>query len=560
MKTRIIFLLFFLLYQTSSYSKNIILDKYNQKYLSDYFSANLSYENQNNVIAIDFFESSKNLLKGNESYFDKYLKTLVLEEKISKAIRVLKKLYNTKNNSLSFDSNLLLVIENLKLKKYNNAEKELKKINKLKDIGNFEYIIYSTLEDYVYLFNNKKIKTNSENYGNLSLINKALQHCYINSEKTNGYFLNLLNAEEGDFARYNFFYLSYLIQNKNYSLANKISSNLDYLNTSLLVSQAKEWVDTKNYDLFSDYFKCNSENDLMSEFFFLISNLYSSQNEFKKSNFYLNISNFLNPKFYFNNTLGVENYYANNRFIEAKNYLNKIKKKNQIYNWYKIKQETKIISKLENDGEAIEYIEKKFSSIQNPTNKMIYDMANYYKNKKNYKLAIKKYTEVLNNISKDSIIYSNVLYRRGASFERLERYKESDSDLLNALKINPEDSYILNYIGYSWLERNYKIDEAIKMLKEAHRLNENDPYIIDSIGWGYYLIEDFIKAESYMIQAVQLMPLDPVVNDHYGDILWKLNRKLEAKYFWKNTLDLDETDEEMRINIHIKLLKGIPSS
>ena len=187
-------------------------------------------------------------------------------------------------------------------------------------------------------------------------------------------------------------------------------------------------------------------------------------------------------------------------------------------------------------------------------------MANYYKNKKNYKLAIKKYTEVLNNISKDSIIYSNVLYRRGASFERLERYKESDSDLLNALKINPEDSYILNYIGYSWLERNYKIDEAIKMLKEALRLNENDPYIIDSIGWGYYLIEDFIKAESYMIQAVQLMPLDPVVNDHYGDILWKLNRKLEAKYFWKNTLDLDETDEEMRINIHIKLLEGIPSS
>ena len=560
MKTRIIFLLFFLLYQTSSYSKNIILDKYNQKYLSDYFSANLSYENQNNVIAIDFFESSKNLLKENESYFDKYLTTLVLEEKIPKAIRVLKKLYNTKNNSLSFDSNLLLVIENLKLKKYNNAEKELKKINKLKDIGNFEYIIYSTLEDYVYLFNNKKIKTNSENYGNLSLINKALQHCYINSEKTNGYFLNLLNAEEGDFARYNFFYLSYLIQNKNYSLANKISSNLDYLNTSLLVSQAKEWVDTKNYDLFSDYFKCNSENDLMSEFFFLISNLYSSQNELKKSNFYLSISNFLNPKFYFNNTLGVENYYANNRFIEAKNYLNKIKKKNQIYNWYKIKQETKIISKLENDGEAIEYIEKKFSNIQNPTNKMIYDMANYYKNKKNYELAIKKYTEVLNNISKDSIIYSNALYRRGASFERLERYKESDSDLLNAIKINPEDSYILNYIGYSWLERNYKIDEAIKMLKEAHRLNENDPYIIDSIGWGYYLIEDFIKAESYMIQAVQLMPLDPVVNDHYGDILWKLNRKLEAKYFWKNTLDLDETDEEMRINIHIKLLKGIPSS
>ncbi len=98
------------------------------------------------------------------------------------------------------------------------------------------------------------------------------------------------------------------------------------------------------------------------------------------------------------------------------------------------------------------------------------------------------------------------------------------------------------------------------MLKKAYELNKNDPYIIDSIGWGYYLINDFIKAESYMIKAVQLMPLDPVVNDHYGDILWKLNRKLEAKYFWENTLELEETDKDMKKKILIKLLQGVPNS
>jgi len=102
--------------------------------------------------------------------------------------------------------------------------------------------------------------------------------------------------------------------------------------------------------------------------------------------------------------------------------------------------------------------------------------------------------------------------------------------------------------------------KAITMLKKAYELNKNDPYIIDSIGWGYYLINDFIKAESYMIKAVQLMPLDPVVNDHYGDILWKLNRKLEAKYFWENTLELEETDKDMKKKILIKLLQGVPNS
>ena len=105
MKFKIIFLLFLLLYQTNSYSKNIISKKYNQKYLSDYFSANLSYGNQNNAIAINFFESSKILLKENGPYFDKYITALVLKGKISKAIKILKKLYKNEENSLSFDSN-----------------------------------------------------------------------------------------------------------------------------------------------------------------------------------------------------------------------------------------------------------------------------------------------------------------------------------------------------------------------------------------------------------------------------------------------------------------------
>ena len=65
---------------------------------------------------------------------------------------------------------------------------------------------------------------------------------------------------------------------------------------------------------------------------------------------------------------------------------------------------------------------------------------------------------------------------------RIGKDKESDTDLLNALKIDPEDSYVLNYLGYSWLERNHNIDEAITMLKKAYELNKNDPYIIDSIG------------------------------------------------------------------------------
>ena len=94
------------------------------------------------------------------------------------------------------------------------------------------------------------------------------------------------------------------------------------------------------------------------------------------------------------------------------------------------------------------------------------------------------------------------------------------------------------------------------MLEKAYAIRGNDPYIIDSIGWAYYLVDNFLKAETFLKRAVELMPDDPIVNDHYGDILWKLNRKIQANYFWKNVLQIDETGDEMKNNINEKLIFG----
>ena len=160
-------------------------------------------------------------------------------------------------------------------------------------------------------------------------------------------------------------------------------------------------------------------------------------------------------------------------------------------------------------------------------------------------------------IDENSLTYSKILYQRGSSFERIKNYNKADIDLLNSIKINPDDAYTLNYLAYSWLERNYRIDEAIEMIQKAYNKKENDPYITDSVGWGYYLIGDYIKAEKYLKKAIPLMPDDPIVNDHYGDVLWKLNRKLQAKYFWQSVLELEEAEEEMKKNIKSKLLNGL---
>ena len=97
----------------------------------------------------------------------------------------------------------------------------------------------------------------------------------------------------------------------------------------------------------------------------------------------------------------------------------------------------------------------------------------------------------------------------------------------------------------------------MKLLQTAYELRSDDPYIIDSIGWAYYLIDNYSEAEKYIKRAVELMPDDPIVNDHYGDILWKLNRKIQARYFWNNVLTFDDTEKDMINKINIKIIDGL---
>ena len=191
---------------------------------------------------------------------------------------------------------------------------------------------------------------------------------------------------------------------------------------------------------------------------------------------------------------------------------------------------------------------------------MLFDIANFYRNAKEYKKAIKIYSEILKQTGNSLDIQSDVLYRRGSSYERIGEYDNADKDLLSSLEINSEDAYVLNYLAYSWLERDYNIDEAIIMLETAYKLKNDDPYIIDSIGWAYYIIEDYKRAEEFLKRAVVLMPDDPIVNDHYGDILWKLNRKIQARYFWRSVLNMEDAEEDMIENINNKLVNGLENS
>ena len=543
-----------ILYQNPSYSKSASFDDFDSKNLSKYFSGIVAFENNDNSKALNFFNTSKVLLKKHEPYLKRYVYSLVLENKVNQAINVVKQ---NKNKSQFFEKYLLLTIDSLRRNDFSKALDYISEAKKYNKLNQFNSAILDNLGDYIFVFNEKRLPDDIKDYGNLSIISSTFQRCYLEDPKTKTYFSNLINNDDADLTRYTFFFLAYLIENNQIDAAKKITEGIKFINTSLLLSQGKSLIENGNEKKINDVFSCKNHNDLISEFLFLISNLYSTQDDFIKSNFYLSLSNYLNPKFHYNLSLIAENQYSNGEFDRVKKILREFEKEDDFYYWYRLKKEAQMISKDIGQKESLKFIKSSFEKIEKPNEKILFDIANFYRNAKEYEQAIKYYTIVLGIVGDDLEIKSDLLYRRGASNERMGNYEEADRDMLLSLEIDPNDAYVLNYLAYSWLERDHKIKEAMEMLEKAYSLKENDPYIIDSIGWAYYLTDDYVKAEKYLKRAVELMPDDAIVNDHYGDILWKLGRKIQARYFWKSIFKMKDVDEELLQKINSKMIKGI---
>lgn len=139
-------------------------------------------------------------------------------------------------------------------------------------------------------------------------------------------------------------------------------------------------------------------------------------------------------------------------------------------------------------------------------------------------------------------------YARGITFERLDEFDKAEADFRFALELNPGQPQVLNYLGYSLVEKQIKLDEALEMIQEAVRAEPESGYIVDSLGWVLYRLGRYEEAVVHMERAAELMPVDPIVNDHLGDVYWAVGRMVEAQFQWHRALSFDpEEDEATRI-------------
>ena len=262
------FALILLFYQSPLYSKSKTLNDFNSKNLSNYFSGIVAYENNNNSQALKFFKSSKFLIKQHNSYLKSYVYTLVLEGEVQKAISEIKQNL-TENNSNFFEAHLILALDSLKKKNYKKSKDHLQRSYKFINNDKFSIIIADTLKQYLYVFEENKISNTKKKFGNFSFINEVFQRCYLDDKNITTYFSQLVNLEnDADYTRYIFFYLNYLIENDKYQEAKIITDDLDYLSSSLLISQGKKWIEDQKFQEFKKIFLCSNATDIVSEFSF----------------------------------------------------------------------------------------------------------------------------------------------------------------------------------------------------------------------------------------------------------------------------------------------------
>jgi Flp pilus assembly protein TadD len=149
-----------------------------------------------------------------------------------------------------------------------------------------------------------------------------------------------------------------------------------------------------------------------------------------------------------------------------------------------------------------------------------------------------------------------LLYSRGVSYERSNHWPQAQADLQAALKLRPDEPELLNYLGYSWIDRGEHLQEARAMIEKAVAADPRSGAMVDSLGWAFYRMGDYKKAVDKLEEAVELDAGDPEINNHLGDAYWKVGRRDEAQFQWRRVLTL-KPDDKIRASAEAKLASGL---
>lgn len=178
-------------------------------------------------------------------------------------------------------------------------------------------------------------------------------------------------------------------------------------------------------------------------------------------------------------------------------------------------------------------------------------LADIYRDRKRYAEAEPLYSRLIAAESGNWRLY----FARGAARERLGRWPDAEADMQRALELAPDQPDVMNYLGYSWVDRGERMPEALALIQRAVELRPMSGAIVDSLGWAHYRLGEYAQALDLLERAVELDPADPTLNDHLGDVYWRVGRRIEARYQWQRALTFEP---DAPAPIQAKITDGLP--
>ncbi|CAK0743450.1 Tetratricopeptide repeat protein [uncultured Gammaproteobacteria bacterium] len=224
--------------------------------------------------------------------------------------------------------------------------------------------------------------------------------------------------------------------------------------------------------------------------------------------------------------------------------------------WTARMRATECLLRLDRNDEALALLE--VMATEQPTRSdPLIRIGDLHRSAKRFELAVAAYDRALTRVTTLGERHWPLFYDRAVAYDRSNRWPQAEADLLRAMELGPDQAVLLNYIGYSWVDRNVNLPKARAMIERAVALRPRDGYIIDSLGWALYRMSDYTTAVTHLERAIELKPVDPTINDHLGDAYWAVGRYVEALFQWRRALQYSD-EQELTDSVKTKLTRQIP--
>ena len=521
--------------------------------VGDYLIAQISSQ------ANDYNAANKyylNLLKKDKKNTDLYLKIIknnLLNGKIEDANKYYIKLEkigcnNTNIECINFLQSIGPLINGIVYLKNNRGNKALKSFSKISNIKENELYAgllkaWSLANFYTYKQSIEALDSiKSENYFNEIIMHKALIYDLVNEVELADIFYEQALNKNQEISLINY-YLNFLHRN------NKNKKKEEFLQK--LYADSSYQISINNNILLDARLIENQVNGVGLVLY--EASQYLGFEDIDLSLSILNIANYSYPNLHEVDFLSANLLHSLELFDEAMLSYKTIPN-NHYLSSLAVIQLANLLS-LNNQKDVaiktlLDYLEKKTSF------KVKMTLGDHYRYQSDWVKAQAIYSQIIENekYALDPNMW-NTFYRRGIAYERNKQMDLAEKDFVEALKLNNNQPDVLNYLGYSWIDSDKNMLKAKNMIELALEQKPDDAYFIDSLAWYYFKVSDFDQANSLLNYASQLAPSDPVINEHYGDTLWKIGKYIEARYQWNRALDL-EPGIELTNKIKVKLLKG----